>query len=293
MTAPINTNTAQAASLADNCMFVNLAISCWTARKFDKGVTEKVKEEHFASSDAGNFNKHLLGSEKLKAIHSYIAETRRLHMTMTLEGREKGYRLLTNQMYFKYRQVMQERKDGMLVLVESFKLDYPYLVDADRQRLGEMWNSSDYPDIEKLNSKFGFDLTIMPVPRGSDLKVVGLLDEDLRRLRDDIDQSLEERLAVAMKDAWTRLYDGLKRFTGKKIHAEETIKHLCELVEILPMLNVGNDPRLAELAQEVTASICIHDPGAIKDHAETRKEVVQSAKDILKEIESAMSGIFG
>lgn len=293
MNTASNNITTQAASLADNCMFVNLAISCWTARKYDKQVTEKVKEEHFASNDSGNFNKHLLGSDKLKAIHSHVAETRRLHQTMTLEGREKGFRLLTNQMYFKYRQVMQERKDELMKMVTSFKWDYPYLVDADRQRLGEMWNSKDYPDIEKLDSKFGFDTTFMPVPRGSDLKVVGLLDEDLKRLRDDIDQSLEERLAVAMKDAWTRLYDGLKRFTGKKIHAEETIKHLCELVEILPMLNVGNDPRLSELAQEVTASICIHDPSAIKDDQETRKEVVQSAKDILKDIESAMSGIFG
>lgn len=292
MSASTN-NSAQAASLADNCMFVNLAISCWTARKYDRQVTDKVKEEHNASTDSGNFNKHLLSSEKLKGIHSHVAETRRLHMTMTLEGREKGFRLLTNQMYFKYRQVMQERKDELFRKVESFKWDYPYLVEDDRTRLGEMFNSSDYPDVEKLDAKFGFDTTFLPVPRGSDLKVVGLLDEDIKRLRDDIDQSLEDRLAVAMKDAWTRLYDGLKRFTGKKIHAEETIKHLCELVEILPMLNVGNDPRLTELAQEVTASICIHDPGAIKDNKETRREVVQSANEILANIESAMSGIFG
>jgi len=293
MTTTTTKNSTQAASLADNCMFVNLAISCWTARKYDKQVTEKVKVEHFASDDSGNFNKHLLSSEKLKGIHSHVAETRRLHQTMTLEGREKGFRLLTNQMYFKYRQVMQERKDELFRKVESFKWDYPYLVDSDRNRLGEMFNSSDYPDVEKLDAKFAFDTTFMPVPRGSDLKVVGLLDEDLKRLRDDIDQSLEDRLAIAMKDAWTRLYEGLSRFTGKKIHAEETIKHLCELVEILPMLNVGNDPRLAELAMEVSASICIHDPSAIKDHKETREEVVQSAKDILKDIESAMSGIFG
>ncbi len=66
----------QAASLADNCMFVNLSISCWMARRLDKEVTTEVKSQNGASSDAGNFNKHLLGSVKLKGIHSFVAETR-------------------------------------------------------------------------------------------------------------------------------------------------------------------------------------------------------------------------
>ncbi len=222
-----------------------------------------------------------------------VSDTRRFHTEMTLEGREKGYRLLTNQLYFKYRQVMQERKDRLVEMVEDFKWDYPNLVDADRLRLGNMFDPDDYPDIAKLDGKFGFELTIQPVPRGTDLKVIGLLDHDLQKLRDDIDKNLEERLQVAMKDAWTRLYNGIKRLTGKKIHAAETIQHLCDLVEILPMLNVANDPKLTSLAKEVSSSLCVQNPDQIKHDEKLKKDIVHNAKELLKEVEGAMQGIFG
>ena len=47
-------------NLSDRALLVQLSISQWTARKFDKKVTNDVANTHGVASSAGRYNKALL-----------------------------------------------------------------------------------------------------------------------------------------------------------------------------------------------------------------------------------------
>ena len=63
--------------IATSAMQVELNISCWTARKLDKKVSEEVDTAKNTKVKAGNYHKHLLaGNPHLDAVVKYAAKVR-------------------------------------------------------------------------------------------------------------------------------------------------------------------------------------------------------------------------
>ncbi|CAM5998721.1 unnamed protein product [Sphagnum balticum] len=62
-------------TLITRAMLASLRISSWSARKYDKRVTEETNRSHGADSDAGRYNKMLQPGDasSYKALTSHIA----------------------------------------------------------------------------------------------------------------------------------------------------------------------------------------------------------------------------
>ena len=64
-------------NLNDRALLVQLNVSQWTARKYDKSASKEVTTAHGASSAAGRFNKSLLPmNDKLDNIHKKTTHIR-------------------------------------------------------------------------------------------------------------------------------------------------------------------------------------------------------------------------
>ena len=63
-----------------------------------------------------------------------------------------------------------------------------------------------------------------------------------------------------------------------------------ELVEILPSLNVLNDPKIAAMIKQTEKEICsVSDVKALRNDPKYRKEVAKSADAILKSMKGYVS----
>lgn len=274
-------------ALANKAMIVALTVSCWTARKQDKQVSVEVEKAHGAV-DAGRYNKLLIDKAYLDPLTSYAGKVRNEHYRLTLPWLDNGGRLLPSKLFFEYQSTMDKLKSEYRKLVEDFVAVYQtQLVPAARNRLGTMYDPSDYPDATLLPRKFGIDIDIMPVPQGEDFRVE-VSESERARIQAEIEERTHRRKLDAMADAWARVRNcveliHLRTSADKPIIRESLMENAQDLVKLLPGLNVLEDPRMTDIAREITDNLLVQ-TWMLRNNDQTRQEVAKHAARILSMI---------
>jgi len=142
-------------SINEKAMLVYLNISFWTARKYDKRISQEI-EDQYNADDAGRYNKILIAKEHLANIQKIISAARTFHYENTLPWNDNGGRLLPSANYFNYVKSIQGLKDDFQQEVNNFLRVYPDLKDEAKGRLNGMFDEEDYPEENLLEDKFAF-----------------------------------------------------------------------------------------------------------------------------------------
>ncbi len=56
------------------------------------------------------------------------------------------------------------------------------------------------------------------------------------------------------------------------------VNNIADLVDILPEMNLTNDPKLAEIAEKIKQDICVFDPEELRNDEQTRKRPLRKVK---------------
>lgn len=285
-------------SLHEKAMLVWLNISMWTARKYDRKVSDKVAADHGARSEAGRYNKALVAREAIKAVEQRATACRNFHRDNTLPWGDNGARILPSMNFDHYSAQMRQLRADYERAVTAFVDSYPSLMEDARALLNGMFKEEDYPPAASIGARFGFAINIDPIPLAADFRV-DLASNETDRIRQEIEARVQDGQAQAMHELWDRLHKAVTHMAvklledpeGKKspIFRDTLVTNLCELAALLPRLNVTNDPNLEAMVKEVEDRLCIHDPQELRDQPEVRKEVAEDAKAIL----DAMAGYLG
>jgi len=167
------------------------------------------------------------------------------------------------------------------------------VLDAQRF-LGTAYKPADYPEAHEIADKFRMDMQVMPVPN-NDFRV-NIADEELERIHDEVSARVKQAAQGAMQDVWQRLYDKVKHFAEKMddpkaIFRDSTVDHLVDLCELLPRLNVMDDPNLEAMRQEVEAKLAGYNPDVLRTSPTTRQTVADEANDIAAKMAAFMGGL--
>lgn len=239
-----------------SAMLVELSISCWTARKLDKRVSQEVDTTNGARARAGNYNKNLMaGTQKLDNIVKFAANARAWHNANTLPWSDNGLRLLPVENFLRYKERLGELEQEYSALVQDFLTSYPNLVDAAAFQLGNLFDRSEYPDVEDVQGKFRFRYVFSPVPTAGDWRV-NIGNQARAELEEQCNTAINERVQAAMKEAWSRMHECLSHVSERledngsgpdakrKVFRDSLVENAQELVEMLKVLNVTKDPEL-------------------------------------------------
>jgi len=277
-------------SIASSAVLIDLNISLWTARKLDKNVSKEIDIEKGTTTKAGNYNKHILaGTEQLENITKLSGEIREWHTRMTLPWSDTGTRLLPMTNFFDYKQRLSEYEAEFRARVNTFVNEYPNIVTVMSYKLGDLYNRSEYPEADKIASKFGLRYTIMPVPETNDFRV-DIADDIRQEMKREYEQAYEKRVEVAMNDAWSRLHTTVEhmidRLSGedKKIFRNSLIENALELTSLLTKLNVTNDPKLEQARKELEQSLFGVTPDELRLSKGAREEVLARVNKIMEMI---------
>jgi hypothetical protein len=280
--------------LNDRALLVQLHISQWTARKYDKRASQEVVSAHGATSAAGRFNKALLPmNEKLEHVHKKTNHIRTMYYENTLPWGLDGTMLLPTSNYLAFITEFRKEKAEWNVLVQDFLNEYDQMrLDAQRA-LGGLYNPADYPATSELKSKFKIDLAVFPVPN-SDFRV-SIASDELTRIQQDIERRVKEAEQAALRDVWQRLYERVKHIAEKlsepeAIFRDSMIENAKELCALLPRLNFADDPHLEAMRQQVEASLIKH-PDALRNNPDLRRDTAEEAKRIMDAMGTFMNNL--
>lgn len=279
-------------SLVDRALLVQLNISQWTARKYDKKASRKVAEEFHSYVDQGRYNKALLPMNGLlDRVHKKTTYIRTKFYANTSPWGIEGTFMLSSKNYLPFTNEFRKQKGEWQYLVDDFLNNYDGLrLDAQRV-LGQLYNESDYPSQDILAKKFSMDLAIFPVP-STDFRVA-IGDEELAEIQKDVERRVMDAQNHAMQDLWDRLYKQVEHMTEKlsdpkAIFRDSMVENARELCSLLPRLNFTDDPNLENLRQQVEANIARHHPDALRNDPDLRQDTAAEAKAIMEKMKTFM-----
>jgi len=287
-----NDKTKGQTSLNSRAMLVTLKISQWRGRKLDKKISSNIERVYQTEGHAGNYHKLLIDHESFKAIGKSVNKIRTYHYGHTLPWLDDGARILTAKAYWNYVEAMGTYKGNLTNAIDEFVNAYEHIVEGERKRLGRLFSQGDYPIAECIRNKFSFDIVFSPVPASGDFRC-DIGDENIKEIQEQIQGRVQEAEKAAMKDIWGRLFSVIKSFEVKlkdnSVFRNSLVGNIYELCEILPTLNVSDDPALEDMRREVERSLANVDPDDLRNDDDLRRDKIKEAEDILKK----MTGILG
>jgi hypothetical protein len=287
--------------LVTKAVVASLSISAWTARKFDRKVTDETNKRNNAGSDAGRYNKLLIAKEGLETLNKIAGQPRSLHYTMTQPWLDDGARVLPTALYIKYMNELRKLKQDFEAEAEKFALNYPSMIEDAKSRLNGMFNEADYPPAAMIRGRFDFDIKIFPAPSPDDFRV-SIASEHLEEVKADIEARMREALDSAMRDARDRVVKvvghmaerlkayrpATEKYRAEGIFHDSLVENVRELVGLLPAFNLTGDKAFAKIIAEMDA-LCVEDAASLRDKPKVRKEVAAKADEILSKVSAFMA----
>ncbi len=257
----MNTNTSNVlATIADRAMIADLTINMWSARKTDKKVNAEVAEQHKTDVKIGNYNKSLLPNcNAYEAVKTAAGDLRSTLAAMSLPWMKNGARILLAAGYVEFARTMKAKKEAYDIAVDKFLAEYPQHVEKARQDLNGLFNPADYPSVDQLRKTFGAKLVVLPVPTENDFRV-DLSADAISAIREGITDSVTTALVEASADVWQRIRTALAAMGERlgdqtAVYRDSLFQNMSEIVDLLPALNVMQDPQLTAIGEKIKAEV--------------------------------------
>ena len=282
-------------NLTDRAMLINLNISMWSARRYDRQASKAVETQFGNAKDSSRVHKKLItDSLAVTTLKITANSAREFHYTYTLPWATEGSRILPASAYMTYTTKMRHFNQVFDEAVDAFVQEYPSLQAHAKQYLSGLYNEDDYPRVNEIGSRFQFVWSVLPIPDAGDFRV-HLTDGEIDAIKEQITTETTHATQTAMQEVWQRLYEVVSKMSERlsnvdAIFRDSLVENVQSLCTLLPMLNLTNDARLTQLGVEVSKQLCAFTPDILRDNKVARATTAQAAAALQSKL-SAMMGV--
>jgi hypothetical protein len=278
---------------------VRVSISQWSPRKLDRKASRAAREEAGASDKAGvKVYKTLMAAEALEAVSSIAGEARAEHRNRTVPWQYDGPGCITADGYQDYVDAMAKYKADFERAVKVFLNCYDSERAAAPANLGALYNEADYPSLAEVAAKFSFETAADPLPQSADFRVAGLTVSQTAAIKARIDANRIAALEAARQSAWDRIVERVEKMQTKLreykpaegknkaegVFRDSLVSNVQELINVLPSLNVTNDPDLTAIATRLQTELCAFTAAELRESDAARAKVASNAEQMLKDV---------
>jgi hypothetical protein len=284
--------------ITERAMLLKVTIHQWTARRNDKKISREVADQHGADRSMGAYHKDLVARDSLKEISELSGQIRAAVYRITLPWLDDGSRILPSAFYFSAMEQLKALIHDREAKVEAFLAKWPEVVADAKKRLNGLFDEADYPAPKRLRKLFDVDLAVLPIPSGDDFRVpLGKADEEAQ-IKAQVDDRVNQLLAAATRDVWQRIHalvagmaerlrayrvdPETSKITG--IFRDSLVTNIVELIDLLPGLNINNDPELDQMTERLRDGLTVYDAQDLRDDEKARDIVAGRAEKILADI---------
>lgn len=286
-------------SLSSRSMNVSLTQRIWQARSTDRALAQGVEAQTDAQNRTMKVMKQLAPSDYLLPIRRIAQLGRDQHERLTLPGVFKGQQLLATKLFDEYVNIQGQVKDQFDIEVRRFADElYPEIMNMAPKLLGRAYRPTDYPAPAQIKSYFEYSIRMAPVPDSGNWLLDDVDQEDMNKLRNELDNTQNEMFREATKELFTRtqeiltkLADQAKNFTdgpgSGPLLREVTINAVKDMAVLVSSMNMAADPTLDAVGKEMVKQFGDLDAGELRKSQEMRNSVAALANELLLKMKGA------
>jgi hypothetical protein len=299
MNSKTKTGVSNTELLKNKALTVRLHRKKPNRNKMDKDLSLELQElKGVTDKSSLRVNKSLFPKEATKAYQDVITKGGKYFYRSTTPWDDKGWRLLSIDIYKSFtkelKKYARDFREAGLTFIDQVKTH----IDAMRDQLGEAFNIEDYSqylqsngevNVEWLKEQFVFEVEYGTVTGADDIRA-NLTDADREIIAEQITAQNEAKFAKSQQHVITRLHDRILKMyealgdPDKGFHST-LVTNLEELVDLIPKLNIADDPDINELAAEAKLKLTKWDADTLKAVPSLRQEVADEADKMLKGME--------
>jgi predicted HAD superfamily Cof-like phosphohydrolase len=144
--------------------------------------------------------------------------------------------------------------------------------------------------VQYLKSTFACDIAFMPIPDVADFRVE-ILDSEKQAFLD----RMKEQENNALADCWSRLHDVVAKAAQKlndpkAVFRDSLIENIQDMCQLLPKLNVMDNPELEAMRVQVESLLTSVNPDNVRKSVSERRDTAAKLDDITAKMSAFMSG---
>jgi hypothetical protein len=291
--APVAKPAAQPSELSKKAMLIRVTVHRWRPVITDKKESGEIAEKHKAKKGRASARKRLIALDDYAKLRTIEGSLKSEVDFKTLPWTDDGYRVLSSVGYLPLIQSVNQLKgewEGEFDAV--FVKAYKDLIKRQEADLGTMYKAEDYPPVEVVKKKSWIEVSIRPIPSGEDFRCeVG--NTEVAKIRKLVEDETTGLFQGAIRTVWERFQTVVskmaKRLGEYKVtkdgvensFRDSLVTNIEELLDVVPVLNVTNDPAISDFAQDIRKRLTKHDAEVLRDDEKARKETLAAAEDIL------------
>jgi len=288
-------SSAAAERLRTSMAAARLSLSWFGTRKT---LTAEQKQE--AAEPFGAEAKFLSAGEKLldtshpayKAVTAVRGKVIAYWKSMSLPYPEPGIRLIRQDEIDEFAAKMREFQEELAVAVANLDRRYSELKATARQRLGSLYNPSDYPS--SLVGLFSIEFDFPSVEPPDYLRQLNpqLYEQECQRVQGRFDEAVrlaEEAFAAELSKLVSHLTERLSGTEDgqPRIFRDGVIENLTEFFQRFRALNVRSNEQLDRLVADAQGIIRGVQPQMLRDDAGLRQQVATE----MSRVQSVLDGL--
>lgn len=148
-----------------------------------------------------------------------------------------------------------------------------------------------FPTYEQMQSNFSFDFLKMPLTNPNDFRLKHMSAEAVSELRTEMNEQINIRLADTQIEIVTRLIERVKKLHEQTADKDSRlfkslVTNIEEDCDVLPKLNLTNDPEINRLIARVRAELSSIDVDTLKKDVKERALTHKLAGSVLDDLRS-------
>lgn len=279
-------------TIHNTVMLGSLSISFPEMRRNAKEEARKIETDAQAKAGTITAAKHLMaGVAEHKIVKDYITQFRAWWSTVSLPWFDgKGAPRAVNALaVIDLKVEIGDRIREAHRLYYEFLNKYP-VYRAQRQfEMGALFDAKQFPSPDEMKRRFAIRVDWYPLPDAKDIRVIeGVDNEELEKIAKEARDSEQRRLAHAMGEVARRLHKVVKSMhdtmatpigdAGSKFNNTK-LENILQMAEMIPKLNLTNDPTLVALAKEAK-KLANKSPDELREDEVKRAEAAKQAKTL-------------
>jgi len=278
-------------------MIVKLRMSRWGATKTDVILGQRVAKSQDAKIGTVKTIK-LLMPEFNSAFHrlnNICRFARKEHNIMTFPGLSKGESILSGKMFIRYTTVLTGLQSEFYSAVNTFRDTYPEIKRMAPERMGKMYKETDFPAVNEIANYYTFDIDRIPMPTTDDWRMDDVSEEKLEEMKVDV----EEQLRIVYNNCHMEVYSRMAEILGRLSDQAKSYKgghapggglrqalfdDLAEISNVLPLLNMEDDPVINMIASRIKTDILPVEPEDIRKNSDLRDQIAKLTDDLLEKV---------
>jgi hypothetical protein len=285
-----------AKSYADRFVIVQTTLQTPSPRKRNKKMeSDAAVQQGIVDSSRVGVTVDYFNTPELQQLNKHKNRIRNQSLRGTAPwGTEKGCRLMHNSQVRPFKDFVAKEKLEADRIWQGVKDSIHAQRDRDRTDLGSAFDESKYPTDAELDEKYVIEVTYRTVPDSEKDQRAAWDDEFRKDWEKETIETERRRTAKVMHTVVGRMHscvgrvaDRMKKYDGSKEGSwrDNFFSNVKDIVEISRTFNIGDDPQVEEWINEMTSSIAVLDPQALRESEEQRQELAAVADNLVEKME--------